>query len=82
MIKSLAKSIFVSLGLTAATSAADAGIHRKILGSGNMKTLIMSNDEIEDITKIVKALEDSGLLLKQVTEAVQNEVNEIKRRIS
>ena len=47
-----------------------------------MKTLIMSNDEIEDITKIVKALEVSGLLLKQVTEAVQNEVNERKRRIS
>ena len=78
MIKSSAKSLFVPLGLTAAASAADAGIHKKVLVSGNMKTLIMSNDEIEDINKIVKALEDSGLLLKEVTEAVQNEVKEEK----
>ena len=78
MIKSSAKSLFVPLGLTAAASAADAGIHKKVLVSGNMKTLIMSNDEIENINKIVKALENSGLLLKEVTEAVQNEVKEEK----
>ena len=48
------------LGLTGAASAADAGIHRKILGSGNMTTIIISNDEIADIIKIVKSLEDSG----------------------
>ena len=41
-----------------------------------MTTLIISNDEIEDIIKIVKSLEDSGLLLKWVTETVQNEVKE------
>ena len=40
--------------------------------------LIISNDEIEDIIKIVKSLEDSGLLLKGVTETVQNEVKEKK----
>ena len=50
---------------------------KKILGSGNT-TLIISNDEINDIIKIVKSLEDSGLLLKGVTETVQNEVKEQK----
>ena len=49
-----------------------------IIGSGNMTTLITSNNEIEDIIKIVKSLEDSGLLLKGVTETVQNEVKEQK----
>ena len=44
-----------------------------------MTTLIISNDEIHDIIKIVKSLEDSGLLLKGVTETVQNEVKEQKR---
>ena len=70
VIKPLAKSVLIPLGLTAAASAADAGIHKKILGSGNNITLIISNDEIEDIIKIVKSLEDSGLLLKGVTETV------------
>ena len=78
VIKPLAKSVLIPLGLTAAASAADAGIHKKILGSGNMTTLIISNDEIEDIIKIVKSLEDSGLLLKGVTGTVQNEVKEQK----
>ena len=78
VIKPLAKSVLISLRLTAATSAADAGIHKKILGSGNMTTLIISNDEIGDLIKIVKSLKDSGLLLKGVTETVQNEVKEQK----
>ena len=43
-----------------------------------MTTLIISNDEMGDIIKIVKSLEDSGLLLKGVTETVQNEVKEQK----
>ena len=77
VIKPLAKSVLIPLGLTAAASAADAGIHKKILGSGNT-TLIISNNEIEDIIKIVKSLEDSGLLLKGFTETVQNEVKEQK----
>ena len=46
-------------------------IHKKILGSGNT-TLIISNDKMEDIIKIIKSLEDCGLLLKGVTETVQN----------
>ena len=59
-------------------ASADAGIHKKVLGSGNMIILIISNDGIEDIIKIGKSLEDSGLLLKGVTETVQNEVKEQK----
>ena len=52
---------------------------KKILGSGhNNTTLIISNDEIHDIIKIVKSLEDSGLLVKGITETVQNEVKEQK----
>ena len=43
-----------------------------------MTTLIISNDEIHDIIEIVKSLEDSGLLVKGVTETVQNEVKEQK----
>ena len=49
MIKPLAKSVLIHLGLTAAASAGGAGIHKKILGSGNMTTLIISNDEMGDI---------------------------------
>ena len=51
---------------------------KKILGSGNNITLMISNDEINDFIKIVKSLEDSCLLLKGVTETVQNEVKEQK----
>ena len=69
VIKPLAKSVLIPLGLAAA-SATDAGIHKKILGSGNNTTLIISNDEMDDLIKIVKSLEDSGLLLKGVTETV------------
>ena len=78
VIKPLAKSVLSPLGLTAGALAADAAIHKKILGSGNTTTLIISNDEIMDIIKIVKFLEDSGLLLEDVTETVQNEVKEQK----
>ena len=79
VIKPLAKSVLVPLGLTAAASAADAGIHKKILGSGsdhNSAILIISNDEMDDILKIVKSLEDSGVLLKGVSETIQNEAKE------
>ena len=60
VIKPLAKSVLIPLGLTAsAASAEDAGIHKKIWRSG-ATTVIISNGEIEDITKIVKYLKDSG----------------------
>ena len=51
VIKPLAKSLLIPLGLTAAASAADAGIHKKILRSGNT-TLIISNEEMNDVTKV------------------------------
>ena len=51
---------------------------KKILGSGRSTALITSNNEIEDIIKIVKSLEDSGLLLKGVSETIQNEAKEQK----
>ena len=73
VIKPLAKSVLIPLGPSAAASAADAGIHKKILGSGNRSSshnsntvLIISNNEMEDIIKIVKSLQDSGLLLKEL----------------
>ena len=77
VIKPLAKSVLISLGLTAAVSAADAGIHKEILGSGNA-TPIISNDEMKDIIKMVKSLEDFGLLLKGVSETIQNEAKQQK----
>ena len=78
VIKPLAISVLIPLGLTVAASAADAGIHKKILGSGrnNNTTLIISNDEMDDILKIVKSLEDSGVLLKGVSQTIQNEAEE------
>ena len=75
VIKPLAKSVLIPLGLTAAGSAADAGIHKKVLGFG-ATTLIISNDGMEDIIKIVRSHEDSGLLLKGVSETIQNEAKE------
>ena len=82
VIKPLAKIVLIPLGLTTAASARDAGIHKKILRSGHnyplSATLIISNNEMEDIIKIVKSFEDSGLLLKGVTETVQNEVKKQK----
>ena len=80
-MKTLAKSVLITLGLAAA-SAAGAGIHNSMLGSGhNTTTLIISNDEIEDIMKIIKSLEDFGLLLKRVSELIQNKEKKTKRRI-
>ena len=75
VIKPLAKSVLIPLGLT---EAADAGIHKIFLGSGhnNNTTLIISNDEMDDILKMVKSLEDSGVLLKGVSETIQHEVKE------
>ena len=78
VIQPLAKSVLTPLGLTAAASVADAGIHKKILGFGHNTTLIISNDEMKDTLKIVKSLEDSGLLLEGVSETIKNEAKEQK----
>ena len=81
VIKQLATNVLIPLGSITAASAADAGIHKKILGSGHPShnaALTISNDEIEDIIKKVKSLEDSGLLLKRITETTQNETKKQK----
>ena len=55
VLKPLAKNVLISLGLTAAASATDAAIHKKMFGSGNTK-LIISNEEMNDIMKIIRSL--------------------------
>ena len=77
VIKPLAKSVLIPLGLTAAASAGDAGIHIKALGSGTT-TLPITNYEMEVIIKTIESLKDSGLLLKGVTKTFQNEVKQWK----
>ena len=77
IIKPLTKSVLIPLGLTAAASAADGGIHKKILGSGNT-TLLISDEEMNDIIKIIQALEDSNIFLKGVTKTITNETKEQK----
>ena len=71
----LAKNVLAPLGITAAASAIDGGIQKKIHGSTN---LIISNEEMNDIMKIVQALEDSNILLKGVTKTIKNETKEQK----
>ena len=82
VFKPSAKSVLISSGLTEAAAATDAPIHKKIFGSG-MATLIISNEEMNDIVKIVKSLEESGLLLiKRVSETIKKWSKRTKRRIS
>ena len=71
----LAKKVLAPLGISAAMSVIDGSIKKKLLGSGTT-TLIISNDEMDDILKIVKSLENSGLLLKGVGETIQHETKE------
>ena len=79
VIQPSAKIVLIPLGLTAAAaSAADAGMHKRILGSGHNTTLIISNDEMKYMLKIVKFLEDSGLLLEGVSGTIKNELKEQK----
>ena len=73
----LAKNILAPLGITAAASAIDAGIQKKIHGS-RTTTLKISNEEMNDIIKIVQALEDSNILFKGVTKTIKNETKEQK----
>ena len=73
----LAKNVLAPLVFTAAASAIDAGIQEKIQGS-RTTILSISNEEINDIMKIVQALEDSNILLKRVTKTFKNETKEQK----
>ena len=68
VFKPLAECVLILLGLTAAASATDAAIHKKMLESG-LTTLIISKEQMEDIKKIVK---DSGLLTKSLSEPIKN----------
>ena len=79
VLKPLAKSVLIPLGSTAAASATDAAIQKKRFGSG-MITLIISNEELIDIIKIVKSLGESSLLIKDVSETIKNEAKERKGR--
>ena len=72
----LAKNVLAPLGLSAAMSAIDGSIKKKMLGSGTTTLIIISNDEMDDILKIVKSLEDSNVLLKEVSETIQHEAKE------
>ena len=75
LLKSVIKPLSM-LGLTAAASATDSAISKNIFGSGNHTTLIISIDDMQDLLKIVRSLEDSGVLLDGITETVKNEVKE------
>ena len=76
----LAKRVLIPLGLTAGASAADVGIHTKVLGSGisgyGTKTQLISNKEMKDIMKIDKCLEYFGLLIKGVSQIIKNETKQ------
>ena len=74
----LAKNALAPLGLSAAMFAIDASIKKKMLGSGTT-TLICSNDQMDDILKIVKFSENSGVLLKGVSKTIQHEAKEQRR---
>ena len=78
VLKSLAKSVLTLLELTA--GATGVAIHNKMFGSG-MTVLIISNEEMNHIMKIVKSLEETGLLKKGVSETIKNEAKEKQRRV-
>ena len=72
----LAKNVLEPLGLTAAMSAIDGSIQNKIHGSG--VKLIIEQEDMNDIMKIIEALENSGILLKEVSKTIENETKEQK----
>ena len=70
----LAKNVLAPLGLTAAMSAIDGSIQKKIHGSGIK--LIIEEEDMKDIMKIIEALENSGIFIKGVSKTIENETNE------
>ena len=76
LLKSVIKPLEL-LDLTAASSAVYAGVQKKVYGSGKT-ALVISNEEINDIRKIVQALEDSNIFLEGVIKAIKNETKEQK----
>ena len=71
-LKSIGKNVWTPLGLTASALGIDAAILKKMLGSGTTPLIIL-NEELNDIIRIVKSLEESGLLIKGVSETIKNE---------
>ena len=70
----LAKNVLAPLGLTTAMSAIDGSIQKKIYGSGIK--LIIEEEDMQDIIKIIKELENSDILLKGVSKTIENEIKE------
>ena len=70
----LAKNVLAPLGLTAAMSATDGSIQKKIHGSG--VKLIIEEEDMQDIINIIKELENSDILLKGVSKTIENEIKE------
>ena len=94
ILKPLAKSVLIPLGLTAVASVTEAAIHKKMFGFGfiykasdrlrpsglaKQTTLIISNKEMSTIIKIVKSIEESVSLIKDVTEKIKNWAKEQKK---
>ena len=77
VLKPLANSVLTPLGSPLAASVTDASNHKKMFGSG-ATTLIISNEEMNDVMKIVKSFEESGLLIKGVSETIKNDAKEQK----
>ena len=87
VLKPLAKSVLILLGLTTAASATDVAIHKKVFGFGThlldlgkWTALVILNEKMNDIMKKVKLLEESGLLTRGVSETIKNEAKEQKWR--
>ena len=75
----LLKNVIAPLGLTAAMSATDAGIQKKIRGYGvDNDTLIISTKDMSDIMEIIQALEERGIVIPGTTQTVTQEIKEQK----
>ena len=72
-LKPLAKSVLIPLGLTAAASATDAAIQEKNFGSGMTDDINNFEKRMNGIMKIIKSLEESVLLIKEVRKTSKNE---------
>ena len=86
VLKPLGKSILIPLELTTVAATTDVAVHQEMFGSGHpldlaprKTTLIISNEEMDDIMKIVKSLEKSGLFIEGISEAIKNEAKKQKR---
>ena len=74
----LAINFLAPLGITGSASAIDTGIKKKYTHGSGTTTLIISNEEMNDVMKVVQALENSHILLKGVTKTIKNETKEQK----